>query len=38
MQIDKKTLYLQNLAQKHKTQSNVCKKIVKQFSFNLNGI
>lgn len=38
MQIDKKTPYLQNLAQIPKTQSNVCKKIFKQFSFNLNGI
>lgn len=38
MQIDKKTLYLQNLAQKHKTQSNVCKKKFKHNTANLNGI
>jgi len=38
MQIDKKTPYLQNLAKITKNQSNVCKKIFKQFSFNLNGI
>ena len=38
MQIDKKTLYLQNLVQKHKTQSNVCKKKFKHNTANLNGI
>ena len=38
MQTNKKLPYLQNLAQIPKTQSNVCKKIFKHDTANLNGI
>ena len=38
MQTNKKLPYLQNLVQKHKTQSNVCKKKFKHNTANLNGI